>query len=101
MSYIPNMEEAREILREYNKEDFHLKHAEIVSGVMRYFAKEYDPEGEEYWAVVGLLHDLDYEMYPDEHCVKQKEIMKELNLDEGLIKYGKKPYVFNGHNRLA
>ncbi|NLY71337.1 MAG: hydrolase [Clostridiales bacterium] len=86
MSYIPTMEEAREILRKYNKEEFHLKHAEIVSGVMRYYAKEYDPEREEYWAVVGLLHDLDYEMYPDEHCVKQKEIMEELNLDEGLIK---------------
>ena len=83
MSYIPNMEKLARNIEEYNKEDFHLKHAEIVSGVMRYF-KEYDPEGEEYWAVVGLLHDLDYEMYPDEHCVKQRD--EELNLDEGLIK---------------
>lgn len=85
MSYIPTMEQANKILRDYNKEAFHIKHAEIVSGVMRYFAKEYDPENEEFWAVVGLLHDLDFEQYPDEHCIKLKEIMKELDLDERLI----------------
>ena len=86
MSYIPTMEQAAEILREYNKEAFHIKHGEIVSGVMRYFAKEYDPERVEFWAVVGLLHDLDFELYPEEHCVKQKEIMRELDLDEGIIR---------------
>ena len=85
MGYIPNIEEAREILKKYNKEEFHLKHGEIVSGVMKYFAKEYDPSREEFWAVVGMLHDLDFEMYPDEHCVKGQEIMKGLNLDEKLI----------------
>lgn len=86
MSYIPTIEQAHKILEDYNKEAFHIKHAEIVSGVMRYFAKEYDPDREEFWAVVGLLHDLDFEQYPDEHCVKQKELMKELDLDEGIIK---------------
>lgn len=53
---------------------------------MRYFAKEYNPENEEFWAVVGLLHDLDFELYPDQHCIKQQELMKELNLDEGIIR---------------
>jgi predicted hydrolase (HD superfamily) len=86
MGYVPTMEEAREILSKYNKEESHLLHAEIVSGVMRYFAKEYNPEREEFWAVVGLLHDLDYEQYPEEHCVKGKEIMEELGLDESLIR---------------
>lgn len=86
MNYIPSMEQARAILGEYNKEPFHIKHAEIVSGVMRYFAKEYDPGREEFWAVVGLLHDLDFELYPEEHCVKQQEIMKDLDLDEDIIR---------------
>ncbi len=85
MSYMPSIEEAWEILKKYNKEDFHLKHGEIVSGVMRYFAKEYDPEREEFWAVVGMLHDIDFEMYPEEHCVKGQEIMRDLDLDEELI----------------
>jgi predicted hydrolase (HD superfamily) len=79
------MDQAREILKKYNQEEFHLKHGEIVSGVLRYFAREYDPEREEFWAVVGLLHDLDFEMYPEEHCVKGQEIMKELDLDESLV----------------
>jgi len=86
MSYIPTVEQAYKILHDYNKETFHIKHAEIVSGVMRYFAKEYDPGREEFWAVVGLLHDLDFEQYPEEHCVKQKELMKRLDLDEGIIR---------------
>lgn len=86
MSYVPKIEEAREILKRYNKEEFHLKHGEIVCGVMRYFAKEYNPEREEFWAVVGMLHDLDFEMYPEEHCVKGVEIMKELDFDESLIR---------------
>ncbi|HZK02380.1 MAG TPA: hydrolase [Anaerovoracaceae bacterium] len=86
MSYIPTIDEAREILKKYNKEEFHIKHGEIVSGVLKHFAKEYDPEREDFWAVVGMLHDLDFEMYPDEHCVKGQEIMKDLNLNEDLIR---------------
>lgn len=86
MSSIPTIEEAREILKKYNKEEFHLKHGEIVSGVLRYFASEYDPGREEFWAVVGLLHDLDFEEHPEEHCVKGQEIMRGLGLDEGLIR---------------
>ena len=86
MGIIPTMEEAAGLLREYNKEPFHIKHGEIVSGVMRYFAKEYEPEREEFWAVVGLLHDLDFEKYPEEHCIKNQEIMKNLGFDESLIR---------------
>lgn len=85
MSYIPTMEQAEELLKQYNKDPFHLQHAAIVSGVMRYFAREYDPEREEYWAVVGLLHDLDFERYPEQHCIKEQEIMREIGIDEGII----------------
>ncbi len=85
MSYIPTMEQAETLLKQYNKDPFHLQHAAVVSGVMRYFAREYDPEREEYWAVAGLLHDLDFELYPEEHCIKSQEIMRELTIDEGII----------------
>ena len=79
-------EEAWELLQEYNKEPFHLRHGETVEGAMRYFARElgYGDE-EEFWGNVGLLHDLDFELYPDEHCIKVQEIMKEKDLDERLI----------------
>lgn len=85
MSYVPSMEEAYELLKQYNKDDFHLKHGKIVSGVMRYYAKEHDPEQENFWAVVGLLHDLDFELYPEQHCIKEQEIMRDLGYDEKLI----------------
>ncbi|WP_097015479.1 hydrolase [Anaerocolumna aminovalerica] len=86
MSYIPTVEEAYEILKKYNKDEFHLKHGKIVSGVMGCFAEEYDPEHVDYWKVVGMLHDLDFEMYPEQHCIKGQELMKELDLDEGIIR---------------
>lgn len=86
MSYIPTIEQAYQLLTEYNKEDFHLKHGKIVSGVMGYFAKEYDKDNVEYWEVVGMLHDLDFELYPEEHCIKSQEIMKELDIEEGIIR---------------
>ena len=79
-------EEAWELLQEYNKEPFHLRHGETVEGAMRYFARElgYGDE-EEFWGNVGLLHDLDFELYPEEHCIEVQEIMKEKDLDERLI----------------
>lgn len=86
MSKIPTIEQAQEILQQYNKEAFHLRHAQIVSGVMGYFAKQYDPERVEFWQVVGLLHDLDFEQFPEQHCVKQQEIMRSLDLDEDIIR---------------
>jgi len=85
MSTLPTMEEARKLLEEYNQDPFHLKHAEIVSGVMGYFAKEFDPENEVFWAEVGLLHDLDFEKYPEQHCIKEQELLRERRIDEKLI----------------
>ena len=86
MSFVPSVDEAREMLKKFNEEEFHLKHGEIVSGVMGYFAKEHDPDYVDYWRVVGMLHDLDFEQYPEEHCIKQQELMKELDLEEGIIR---------------
>ncbi len=79
-------EEAWELLKEYNKDAFHLRHALTVEGVMRWYANElgYGEEAD-FWALAGLLHDLDFEMYPDEHCVKSQEIMREHGIDEKLI----------------
>jgi predicted hydrolase (HD superfamily) len=68
--------QAEAILQKYNKEPFHLHHARVVSGVMGYFARKHDPEREEYWRVVGLLHDTDFELYPEEHCVKGIELLR-------------------------
>lgn len=85
MSTVPNLEEAEKLLEEYNHDPFHLKHGKIVSGVMGYFAKEYDPENVEFWEVAGLLHDLDFEKYPEQHCIKEQEIMRERGIDEKLI----------------
>ena len=78
--------EALSLLEEYNKGEFHLKHGRIVGDVMRYFANElgYGDEAD-FWETVGILHGLDFEMYPDEHCIKEQEIMHEKGLDERLI----------------
>ena len=81
-----DMAKAQAILERHNKEPFHLNHAKTVSGAMRYFAKEHDPEREEFWAVVGLLHDIDFEEHPEEHCVKGEEILRENGADDELIR---------------
>ncbi|MDR1913860.1 MAG: hydrolase [Clostridiales bacterium] len=83
---IPNMEQAQVIFEKYNKEPFHLRHARVVSGVMRYFAGEYDPNNTEYWAVVGLLHDIDFELYPHEHCIRGEVLLRENDVDESIIR---------------
>ncbi len=79
-------DEAWALLTRYNEGEFHLRHARTVEGVMRYFANElgYGDEAD-FWAIVGLLHDLDFEKYPDQHCIKSQEIMREEGLDERLI----------------
>ena len=79
-------EQAWELLTQYNKGEFHLKHANTVADVMRWYAEKlgYGDEAD-FWEIVGLLHDLDFEMYPDEHCIKSQEIMRERDLDERLI----------------
>ena len=79
-------EEAWNILTEYNKDAFHLEHAQIVENTMRYFARELGyGEEEEFWGIVGLLHDLDFEQFPEEHCIKSQEIMRERGIDERII----------------
>ena len=80
-------DEAWAFLCRYNHEEFHLKHARILEGVMRWFANQLGyPDEADFWALVGLLHDLDFEMYPEQHCVKSQEIMREAGLDERLIR---------------
>jgi predicted hydrolase (HD superfamily) len=80
-------EEAWALLTKYNRKDFHLRHAQVVEGVMRYFALSLGyGEETDFRATVGLLHDLDFEMYPEEHCIRQLQIMRENALDERLIR---------------
>ncbi|MGN0151117.1 MAG: hydrolase [Wujia sp.] len=79
-------EEAWSLLTEYNQEEFHLQHAQIVEKTMIYFAEKlgYGDE-KEFWGIVGLLHDLDFEQYPDQHCIKSQEIMRERGVDEKIV----------------
>ncbi len=83
---IPTPKEAFELLKEYNKGEFHLAHGETVGGVMRYFANElgYGDEAD-FWQTVGILHDLDFELYPEEHCIKEQEILREKGIDERIV----------------
>jgi predicted hydrolase (HD superfamily) len=81
-----NQKEAWTLLKEYNKEPFHLKHAQTVGLVLRYFA-ENEGFGEEadFWECVGLLHDIDFELYPEQHCVKALEILRSHGVDERTV----------------
>lgn len=82
-----NRDDAWTILTEYNTESFHLKHAQIMEKTMFYFANELGyAEEADYWAMVGLMHDLDFERYPDEHCVRSQEIMRERGFSEDFIR---------------
>ena len=79
-------EEALDLLRKYNKEPFHIQHGLTVEGTMRWYAKELGyGEEEEYWGIVGLLHDIDFELYPEEHCVKAPELLREAGAGEDMI----------------
>jgi len=84
-SKVPTREEAYQLLTEYNKSDSLIKHALAVEGVMRYFARKRG-EDEEKWGVIGLIHDLDYEQFPEEHCHKSEEILKEKGWPEEYIR---------------
>lgn len=78
--------EAWDLLTEYNQEEFHLRHAQIVEKTMMYFAEKLGyGEEKEFWGIVGLLHDLDFEQFPDRHCIKSQEIMREHGLDEKIV----------------
>lgn len=85
MSYIPSVEQAKELVMHYNKDPFHIQHAETVSKVMGELAKEFDPDRVDFWAAVGMLHDIDFELYPEQHCVKANEMLHELDIDEEMI----------------
>lgn len=78
-------DKAIELFKKYNSEESLFKHALSVEAVMRYFARK-NKEDEDEWGMVGLLHDMDYEMYPNEHCIKVKEILEKENLPESFIR---------------
>lgn len=93
---VPNLDEAKELLKQYNQGEFHLLHGEVMAGIMGYFAQQYDPANVEYWAAVGMLHDIDFELWPEEHCAKCCEILRQHNIDESMIR----SIVSHGYGRL-
>ncbi len=79
-------EKAEALLKKYNKDEFHLRHAYTVSGVMRWYANDLGfPQDTDFWAEVGLLHDIDFELYPEQHCKKAPELLKEADASDELI----------------
>lgn len=82
-----NREQALTLLKEYNQEPFHILHALTVEGTMRWYAKELGyGEEEEYWGIAGLLHDIDFEQYPEQHCVKAPELLRAGGVGEDMIR---------------
>lgn len=79
-------EQAWTLLTRYNQEPFHIQHARTMQGIMRHMAALLGHGEEDFWGLVGLLHDLDYEQYPEEHCIRSQEIMREEGLPERLIR---------------
>ena len=79
-------DEAFELLKKYNKDPFHIQHALTVEAVMKWYSNElgYSDEAE-YWGIVGLLHDIDFELYPDEHCLKAPGLLKEAGVSDDII----------------
>ena len=79
-------QQALDLLQKYNKEPFHILHGLTVEGVMRWFAEDqgYGEEAD-FWALCGLLHDVDFEMYPDEHCKKAPELLAEIGCGEAIV----------------
>ena len=83
---IPTPEQAWDLLCEFNEGEFHRRHARTVGGVLRWFAQElgYGEEAD-FWEAEGILHDLDFEQWPDQHCIKSQELMRERDIDESVI----------------
>lgn len=79
-------EEAYDLLKKYNKDPFHIQHALTVETVMKWYAEELGFGADaEYWGIVGLLHDIDFELYPEEHCIKAPELLREGGVGEDII----------------
>ena len=78
-------EQALALLKKYNQELFHIRHACTVEAVMRWFAEELGHKDQEFWGLCGLLHDVDFEKYPDEHCRKAPELLAEIDAEERLV----------------
>lgn len=79
-------DDAFNLLKQYNKEPFHIQHALTVEEVMKWFANKLNYGDEaEYWGIVGLLHDIDFELYPEEHCIKAPELLKDAGVDDDII----------------
>ena len=86
MKTAPARSEAMQLLEKYNKDPFHIRHALTVEGVMRWYANELGyGEDADFWAITGLLHDIDFEMWPDEHCKKAPELLSEAGVGEDMI----------------
>ena len=84
---IPTPEEAYELLKQYNSDEFHLTHGRIVGEVLRWFAADTGHADEaDLWQTVGTLHDLDFEMWPDEHCVREEGLMREAGIDDVVVR---------------
>ena len=79
-----NREQALALLQKYNKEPFHIQHALTVEGVLRWFAQE-NGEDVDFWGLCGLLHDIDFERYPDQHCLKAPELLAEINASAEMV----------------
>ena len=73
-------------MKKYNQDAFHLRHGQVVSGVLGWYAQKHDPEKVDYWKTVGMLHDIDFELYPEEHCVKGEELFANENIDESVMR---------------
>ena len=95
---IPTPEEAFELLKQYNEGEFHLSHGQIVGDVMRWYAVDSGaPEEADLWQTVGILHDLDFERWPGEHCVRGQELMREADIDELVVR----ACASHGHGRCV
>lgn len=86
MGWIPERSEALDLLQRYNQKENHIKHALAVEAVMRHFSQFFPDTDPDEWGIVGLLHDLDYEQYPEQHCKKTAEILEELDFEPRLLR---------------
>lgn len=97
-----NREEALALLKKYNKDPFHIQHAFTVEAVMKWYARELGYADEaDFWGIVGLLHDIDFELYPTEHCLKAPELLREGGASEEAIQAVQRPEVLQGREEVS